>query len=82
MKVHSTVHIILTELTVNRPENLAEEILQQTQKLEMGDICKYLIKVGNILSHHRKRSGYQWLTLIEEEADQHAEWKPRKYFVD
>ena len=80
-RAHNVVHVEHTARVHQQPVDLQAIDAPPTQTLQLVDQNPEFV-VKAVLGHRRKGRGYQWLTLMEGDSEEDAEWQPTSDFID
>lgn len=80
VKVHPFVHVEHTKRVHKQPQDICSKTA--VVKPVTGAHGKQEYEVERIMAHRKRRSVYQWLTVILGEPQHEATWKPTKDFID
>lgn len=79
--IHTVIHAEHTKPYRTQPTDLAVEVAQRPAPVRWPYVnVEYVVK--EILLHRKRRSNFQFLTVMEGAPQHEAAWQPTKNFVD
>lgn len=78
------VHVSFKRLYLKLINELARDLEQKSENIvfQIDANGDQVFKVSNILSHRKRGTGFQWLTLLKGTSNHDADWQPTRDFMD
>ena len=80
LKIHNVINVTHTMPYYDQPKDISSETRSRPDPVPADEGEEYVVQA--ILSHRKKGSGFQFLTLMQGDPSHDAEWQPTQDFID